>query len=88
MTGQPAPNRISAQLPLSLARKLRMGLNWWYVGPRNGYVSLFSRNAFALAWRRHGYQTASFNDNLHFAFRNLPEFARHLLKDAPSVAAS
>ncbi len=65
----------------------RTGVNWWYVGPRNGHVSLFSRNALALAWRRHGYQTASFNDNLHLAFRTLPEFARHLLKDMPSVAA-
>ncbi len=65
----------------------RMGLHWWYVGPRNGHVSLFSRNALALAWRRHGYQTASFNDNLHMAFRELPEFARHLLRDAASVAA-
>ncbi len=63
----------------------RIGLNWWYVGPRNGHVSLFSRNALAFAWRRHGYQTASFNDNLHLAFRTLPEFAKHLLKDAPSV---
>ncbi len=65
----------------------RMGLHWWYVGPRNGHVSLFSRNALALAWQRHGYQTASFNDNLHVAFRKLPEFAAHLLKDAPSVVA-
>jgi SAM-dependent methyltransferase len=64
-----------------------MGLHWWYVGPRNGHVSLFSRNALALAWRRHGYQTASFNDNLHFAFRKLPEFARHLLKDGSPGSA-
>jgi hypothetical protein len=35
---------------------------------------------------KHGYQTASFNDNLHMAFRKLPDFARHLLKDVPSVA--
>lgn len=66
----------------------QMGLNWWYVGPRNGHVSLFSRNALILAWRRHGYQTASFNDNLHLAFRTLPGFARHLLKDASPAPAS
>ncbi|MBB4367951.1 2-polyprenyl-6-hydroxyphenyl methylase/3-demethylubiquinone-9 3-methyltransferase [Bradyrhizobium sp. cir1] len=58
------------------------GVNWWYVGPRNGHVSIFSRTALVLAWQHHGYQTASFNDNLHMAFRALPEFARHLLKQA------
>ncbi len=53
-----------------------LGLKWWYVGPRNGHVSMFSREALVLAWRRHGYQNASLTDNLHIAFRTLPEFAR------------
>jgi SAM-dependent methyltransferase len=65
-----------------------MGLDWWYVGPRNGHVSMFSRNALVLAWRSHGFKTASFNDNMHFAFRTLPNFARHLIKDAPVALAS
>jgi SAM-dependent methyltransferase len=58
----------------------KLGLNWWYVGPRNGHVSIFSRNALVLAWRHYGYQTAFFSDNLHVAFRTLPAFAKHLLK--------
>jgi SAM-dependent methyltransferase len=57
-----------------------LGLNWWYVGPRNGHISLFSRDALVKAWRRHGCQTGSFNVNLHIAFRTLPEFAKRLLK--------
>lgn len=47
-------------------------LNWWYVGPRNGHVSLFSKQALAILWNRFGYKLASLNDNLHFAFRTLP----------------
>jgi len=66
----------------------RLRLNWWYVGPRNGHVSMFSRNALMLAWQHYGYQTASFNDNLHIAFRTLPVFAKHLVKVAPSVLPS
>jgi 2-polyprenyl-6-hydroxyphenyl methylase/3-demethylubiquinone-9 3-methyltransferase len=58
----------------------RLGLNWWYIGPRNGHVSIFSRNALVLAWRHYGYQTASFTDNMHIAFRTLPSFAKHLIK--------
>lgn len=53
-------------------------LNWWYVGPRNGHISLFSRQALAIAWERHGYQLASLADNIHFAFRTLPAYLSHL----------
>lgn len=57
-----------------------LGLNWWYVGPRNGHISLFSRDALVKAWQQHGCQTGSFNSNLHVAFRTLPEFAKRLFK--------
>ena len=58
----------------------QLGMNWWYVGPRNGHVSLFSREALNKAWHYHGYQIGSFNSNMHVAYRRLPEFANHLLK--------
>ena len=57
-----------------------LGLKWWYVGPRNGHVSMFSREALRLAWWRHGFQIASLNDNLHVAFKNVPEFAKRQSK--------
>ncbi len=50
-----------------------LGMSWWYVGPRNGHVSIFSKQALALAWARHGYRNASLNDNIHLAFRELPK---------------
>lgn len=55
-------------------------LNWWYVGPRNGHISLFSREALTAAWGRHGYKVASLADTTHFAFRTLPPFLAHLQK--------
>ena len=58
----------------------KAGVNWWYVAPRNGHVSIFSRKALALAFGRHGYKTVSLSDNLHFAFRTLPSFADNLNK--------
>jgi 2-polyprenyl-6-hydroxyphenyl methylase/3-demethylubiquinone-9 3-methyltransferase len=57
-----------------------LGLNWWYVGPRNGHISIFSLRALELVWRRQAYKLASFNKNLHIAFRVLPSFAAHLIK--------
>jgi SAM-dependent methyltransferase len=55
-------------------------LNWWYIGPRNGHISIFSKQALTAAWQRYGYKVASFNDNNHFAFRTLPPFLAHLEK--------
>jgi len=63
----------------------QQGLNWWYVGPRNGHVSLFSRQALTAAWQRYGYKVASLADNIHFAFRTLPKFLAHLQKETPTA---
>ena len=47
-------------------------LGWWYAGPRNGHVSLFSREALRRAWSPHGYKVLTFSDNAHLAFRTVP----------------
>jgi SAM-dependent methyltransferase len=55
-----------------------LGMYWWYVGPRNGHVSLYSRVALehlgASVGLRYGWAT----EGLHIYFRGIPEFARHL----------
>jgi len=73
----------------------KQGLAWWYVAPRNGHISLFSKRALAVLWGQHGYKTFSFNDNIHLAFRTLPAFLAHLqsraddlwIKDDPVAVA-
>ena len=50
----------------------RQGMSWWYVGPRSGHISIFSKQALAMAWSRHGFRTVSFNPGTHLAFRKLP----------------
>lgn len=57
----------------------KIGLDWWYVGPRNGHISLFSRQALTEVWGSQGFSIASFNDNLHIGFREIPAFAKHLM---------
>jgi SAM-dependent methyltransferase len=49
------------------------GLSWWYVGPRNGHISVFTKQALTAAWARHGYKNVSLNDGTHVAYRTLPE---------------
>lgn len=63
------------------------GVGWWYVAPRNGHVSIFTREALSIAWGRHGYKTVTFDGILHLAFCKLPAFLAHLQPQADSVDA-
>jgi SAM-dependent methyltransferase len=57
-----------------------IGLNWWYAGPRNGHVSLYSAASLARLFEPHGMQVGSFTEGLHIAYKEIPAFASHLLK--------
>jgi hypothetical protein len=46
------------------------GMSWWYIGPRNGHVSLFTEASLAIAWRRRGFTVSSFSAATHLAFRH------------------
>lgn len=48
------------------------GMAWWYIGPRNGHVSLFTKEALSAAWGKYGFKSASLSAGVHVAFRNLP----------------
>jgi SAM-dependent methyltransferase len=58
----------------------QQGLNWWYAGPRNGHVSLFSRASLLKLVQPFEFTHAWFNDNLHVLFRRVPAFAQHFIR--------
>ncbi|GAB0118482.1 class I SAM-dependent methyltransferase [Acidisoma sp. 7E03] len=51
-----------------------LGEAWWYLGPRNGHVSLYSRQSLDLLCRRHGLRYVPIDDQWHLAARE-PERA-------------
>jgi 2-polyprenyl-6-hydroxyphenyl methylase/3-demethylubiquinone-9 3-methyltransferase len=55
-------------------------LGWWYIGPRNGHISIYTKRSLELLWSKFGYKFSSFNDSLHVAFQQIPEFAKHIKK--------
>lgn len=59
-------------------------LHWWYAGPRNGHVSLYSRESLAILFQQLGLQLFSISDLVHVAFRKLPAFAAHLVREGHS----
>lgn len=62
-------------------------MNWWYAGPRNGHITLFTHQALARLFAPHGlklFPTSS--PALHLLCREIPGFARHAMRDARPVA--
>jgi 2-polyprenyl-6-hydroxyphenyl methylase/3-demethylubiquinone-9 3-methyltransferase len=55
------------------------GLNWWYAGPRNGHVSLYSLASLTKLVRRFGLKLGSFSEGMHVLYRGIPDFASHFL---------
>jgi hypothetical protein len=58
---------------------LTHGLAWWYAAPRNGHVSLYTRDSLTALMKRLGLKWGSFNDHTHVAFRKKPPFASQLI---------
>ncbi len=52
------------------------GVNWWYVAPRNGHLTIFSPQALKALWAEIGFEMVSHGDNLHVAARVLPVFTK------------
>lgn len=53
-------------------------LSWWYIAPRNGHISIYTKRSLELVWAELGYKFVSLNDNLHVAYRKVPKFANHI----------
>ncbi len=54
-------------------------LDWWYVAPRNGHVTIHSAKSLALLAARAGLKTGSAGGNLHFFWSERPAWAAHVL---------
>lgn len=63
-------------------------LRWWYASPRNGHISLFSKESMSLCMKQQGFNFASASANLHIAHRQIPAWASHILAPTPSPATS
>jgi SAM-dependent methyltransferase len=61
---------------------LRAGerIQWWYASPRNGHISLFSRDSLGRLGTAHSLTLASFTEGFHAFWYKLPEWAAHWLR--------
>lgn len=58
----------------------KVKMDWWYIAPRNGHISIFSQAGLGVLLRKCGLQLASASPGLHFGCRSVPNFATHLVR--------
>ena len=45
----------------------QIGVEWWYIGPRNGHVTLHSRASLGVMWGKQGLKSVAWTDNAQVA---------------------
>lgn len=55
-------------------------LTWWYASPRNGHISLFSKQSLVMVAEQNGLAFGSFSQGVHCLIKRLPQWAEKLLK--------
>jgi len=58
----------------------QLGLNWWYIGPRNGHVSIHTSLSLQTLAKVVGFELAHAEENFHLLYREIPEWANSLLQ--------
>lgn len=58
----------------------RQRLSWWYASPRNGHISLFSRQSLAILAAKKGFNFGSFTPGFHAFWRTVPAWAEHIFR--------
>jgi 2-polyprenyl-6-hydroxyphenyl methylase/3-demethylubiquinone-9 3-methyltransferase len=53
-----------------------VGMRWWYIGPRNGHISLHTRESLRRMWAKIGLTAFSLSASLHVAYRKPPSFVQ------------
>lgn len=54
-------------------------LSWWYASPRNGHISLFSRQSLGVLAAANGFSFSSFSDGFHCMWRKRPAWAVEII---------
>jgi SAM-dependent methyltransferase len=54
-------------------------LTWWYASPRNGHISLFSKNSLIVLAGRHGFKFGSLSAGWHAFWRTVPPWAERII---------
>jgi SAM-dependent methyltransferase len=49
-------------------------VGFWYIAPRNGHVTIYSKKSLEVLFGKFGFHVHHYNDGMHLAFRNIPNW--------------
>lgn len=49
-------------------------MDYWYIAPRNGHITIHTKQSLQLLFARFGYRVHHFNEGLHLALKSVPEW--------------
>jgi 2-polyprenyl-6-hydroxyphenyl methylase/3-demethylubiquinone-9 3-methyltransferase len=49
-------------------------ISFWYIAPRNGHVTVYTKESLRLLFAACGYSVHHFNDGAHLAYRRIPKW--------------
>jgi hypothetical protein len=47
-----------------------IGLNWWYVSPRNGHISIYSKKSLNALFGLFLFKVINLSDNIHLIYKD------------------
>lgn len=55
-------------------------LSWWYVSPRNGHISIFSKKSLNILAAKYNFHCGNISTAYHIFFRKIPHWAAHIFR--------
>ena len=55
---------------------------WWYINPRGGHISFYTRHCFVTIFEKYGFHFYTNGSNLHMACKNIPNFCHTFMEQA------
>jgi len=46
----------------------QIGVNWWYISPRNSHITIYTQKSLSILFSHFGMKVKHFNQNLHLAY--------------------
>ena len=68
----------------TLLQPSEVTIDWWYIGPRNGHISMHSETSLGLLWKKYGFHFLSFSKELHVAFKSESDLLEHIKMNVDS----
>jgi SAM-dependent methyltransferase len=77
-----APNGLVLFSTMLSNGNIQLGkkLTWWYASPRNGHISLFSKNSLEHLAKQAGFEFSSFSPGFHAFHTKVPPWADHIFR--------